>query len=110
VIIATSAIASLVFSYNRSAQPGWTAIAHILLFVAFFFSLTGIPGLPACFDGGKSVFAQKGSRGKPPMQASRFLVDRDDGAKIQVYRWAPERAPKAAVQISHGMCEHAGRY
>jgi alpha-beta hydrolase superfamily lysophospholipase len=44
------------------------------------------------------------------MQASRFLLDRDDGAKIQVYRWAPERAPKAAVQISHGMCEHAGRY
>jgi len=44
------------------------------------------------------------------MQASRFLLDRDDGAKIQVYRWAPDGAPKAAVQIAHGMCEHAGRY
>ena len=44
------------------------------------------------------------------MQASRFLLDRDDGAKIQVYRWAPDQAAKAAVQIAHGMCEHAGRY
>jgi alpha-beta hydrolase superfamily lysophospholipase len=44
------------------------------------------------------------------MQATRFLLDRDDGAKIQVYRWAPDGAPKAAVQITHGMCEHAGRY
>jgi alpha-beta hydrolase superfamily lysophospholipase len=44
------------------------------------------------------------------MQATRFLLDRDDGAKIQVYRWAPDGAPEAAVQITHSMCEHAGRY
>jgi len=44
------------------------------------------------------------------MQASRFLLDRDDGAKIQVYRWAPDGAPRAAIQIAHGLCEHAGRY
>ncbi len=44
------------------------------------------------------------------MQASRFLLDRDDGAKIQIYRWAPDGAPRAAVQIAHGLCEHAGRY
>jgi alpha-beta hydrolase superfamily lysophospholipase len=44
------------------------------------------------------------------MLASRFLLDRDDGVKIQVYRWAPDGAPKAAVQIVHGLCEHAGRY
>jgi alpha-beta hydrolase superfamily lysophospholipase len=44
------------------------------------------------------------------MRGSRFLLDRDDGAKILVYRWAPEDAPRAAVQISHGLCEHAGRY
>jgi alpha-beta hydrolase superfamily lysophospholipase len=44
------------------------------------------------------------------MQTSRFFIDRDDGAKIQVYRWAPEGAPRAAVQIAHGLCEHAGRY
>jgi alpha-beta hydrolase superfamily lysophospholipase len=44
------------------------------------------------------------------MQVSRFLLDRNGGAKIQVYRWAPDLTPKAAVQIAHGMCEHAGRY
>ncbi len=44
------------------------------------------------------------------MQASRFLLGRDDGTKIQIYRWAPDVAPKAAVQIAHGICEHAGRY
>jgi alpha-beta hydrolase superfamily lysophospholipase len=44
------------------------------------------------------------------MQASRFLLDRDDGAKIQIYRWAPDGAPRAAIQIAHGLCEHAGRY
>jgi alpha-beta hydrolase superfamily lysophospholipase len=44
------------------------------------------------------------------MQTSRFFIDRDDGAKIQVYRWAPEGTPRAAVQIAHGLCEHAGRY
>src|ERR1700749_5125631 len=44
------------------------------------------------------------------MQASRFLLDRDDGARIQIYRWAPEGPPRAAIQIAHGLCEHAGRY
>jgi alpha-beta hydrolase superfamily lysophospholipase len=44
------------------------------------------------------------------MQASRFLLDRDDGARIQIYRWAPDGAPRAAIQIAHGLCEHAGRY
>ena len=44
------------------------------------------------------------------MQASRFLLDRDDGAKIQIYRWAPDGPPRAAIQIAHGLCEHAGRY
>jgi alpha-beta hydrolase superfamily lysophospholipase len=44
------------------------------------------------------------------MQTSRFFLDREDGAKIQVYRWAPEGSPRAAVQIAHGLCEHAGRY
>lgn len=44
------------------------------------------------------------------MQASRFFLDRDDGAKVQIYRWTPDGAPRAAIQISHGLCEHAGRY
>jgi alpha-beta hydrolase superfamily lysophospholipase len=44
------------------------------------------------------------------MQTSTLFLDRDDGANIQVYRWAPEQAPRAAIQIAHGLCEHAGRY
>ncbi|HLW92678.1 MAG TPA: alpha/beta hydrolase [Roseiarcus sp.] len=44
------------------------------------------------------------------MQESRFLIDRDDGAKVQIYRWSPEGAARAAVQISHGLAEHGGRY
>lgn len=44
------------------------------------------------------------------MQASCFFLDRDDGAKVQIYRWTPDGAPRAAIQISHGLCEHAGRY
>ena len=44
------------------------------------------------------------------MQASRFSLDRDDGAKILIYRWAPDGSPRAAIQIAHGLCEHAGRY
>ncbi len=32
-----------------------------------------------------------------------------DGARLNVYRWAPA-APRAIVQIAHGLAEHAGRY
>jgi len=32
------------------------------------------------------------------------------GTTIAAYRWAPERAPKAVVQLTHGMGEHALRY
>lgn len=34
----------------------------------------------------------------------------DDGKAIHLCRWMPEAAPKAAVQIAHGMGEHIGRY
>jgi alpha-beta hydrolase superfamily lysophospholipase len=44
------------------------------------------------------------------MQAATFFLDREDGAKIQVYQWAPEGSARATVQIAHGLCEHAGRY
>jgi alpha-beta hydrolase superfamily lysophospholipase len=44
------------------------------------------------------------------MPGTRFLIDRDDGAKILVYRWAPDGAARAVVQISHGLAEHGGRY
>ena len=34
----------------------------------------------------------------------------DDGKAIHLCRWTPAAAPKAAVQIAHGMGEHIGRY
>jgi alpha-beta hydrolase superfamily lysophospholipase len=33
-----------------------------------------------------------------------------DGTKIVAYRWDPEDAPRAAIQLTHGMGEHAQRY
>ncbi len=34
----------------------------------------------------------------------------DDGKAIHLCRWTPAAAPKAAVQIAHGMGEHIARY
>ncbi len=44
------------------------------------------------------------------MRADPFRLHAEDGADLHVYRWLPERAPRAIVQISHGLAEHAGRY
>jgi alpha-beta hydrolase superfamily lysophospholipase len=33
-----------------------------------------------------------------------------DGQRLHVFRWAPDGPPTAAVQIQHGLAEHAGRY
>jgi alpha-beta hydrolase superfamily lysophospholipase len=44
------------------------------------------------------------------MQPSNFMLTAADGVDLFVYRWLPKRAPKAAVQIAHGMAEHAVRY
>jgi alpha-beta hydrolase superfamily lysophospholipase len=33
-----------------------------------------------------------------------------DGIRIQTWRWAPEGAPRAVVQVQHGLGEHGGRY
>jgi len=33
-----------------------------------------------------------------------------DGAQIFVRRWLPDGAPRAAVQVAHGLSEHSGRY
>jgi alpha-beta hydrolase superfamily lysophospholipase len=43
------------------------------------------------------------------MQASTFTLDALDGLPLFVYRWLPEQAPKAVVQIAHGWAEHAAR-
>jgi alpha-beta hydrolase superfamily lysophospholipase len=39
-----------------------------------------------------------------------FALAGADGVALFVYRWLPEAAPKAVVQIAHGLVEHAGRY
>ncbi|MGD0451719.1 MAG: alpha/beta hydrolase [Candidatus Bathyarchaeia archaeon] len=44
------------------------------------------------------------------MRASTFTFTDQDMVEIFVYKWAPDESPKAAVQISHGLGEHAGRY
>jgi alpha-beta hydrolase superfamily lysophospholipase len=33
-----------------------------------------------------------------------------DGTRLHIYRWLPEGAPVASMQIAHGMGEHAARY
>jgi alpha-beta hydrolase superfamily lysophospholipase len=45
-----------------------------------------------------------------PMTLSTFTYAAEDGAQIAAYRWDPAAAPRAAVQITHGMGEHARRY
>lgn len=39
-----------------------------------------------------------------------FTFDGSDGAKIFTYRWLPSKPVRAALQVSHGMGEHALRY
>lgn len=42
--------------------------------------------------------------------SSSFTYPSVDETQIVAYRWDPEVAPRAAVQITHGMGEHARRY
>ena len=44
------------------------------------------------------------------MAASTFSYTSADGTQIVAYRWDPAGAPRAAVQLTHGMGEHARRY
>ena len=44
------------------------------------------------------------------MDETTFTFAGTDGAEISAYRWAGDGAPKAIVQIAHGMGEHAARY
>lgn len=44
------------------------------------------------------------------MLSRTFTLTAEDGVARFVYDWRPEGAPKAAVQIAHGLAEHAGRY
>jgi len=44
------------------------------------------------------------------MPTSSFTFRSADGTQIAAYRWDPDGQPAAAVQITHGMGEHARRY
>ncbi len=44
------------------------------------------------------------------MPTSSFTVPSADGTQIAAYRWDPAGPPRAVVQITHGMGEHAQRY
>jgi alpha-beta hydrolase superfamily lysophospholipase len=44
------------------------------------------------------------------MPSSRFSYPSADGTEIIAYRWDPAGEPRAAVQLTHGMGEHARRY
>jgi alpha-beta hydrolase superfamily lysophospholipase len=44
------------------------------------------------------------------MPPSTFSYTSADGTQIAVYRWDPAGEPRAAVQLTHGMGEHAQRY
>jgi alpha-beta hydrolase superfamily lysophospholipase len=44
------------------------------------------------------------------MDETTFFFTAADGSDIAVYRWSGGPAPKAIVQIAHGMGEHAARY
>ncbi len=44
------------------------------------------------------------------MSADEFFLTAADGVSLHVYRWTPEGAPRAVVQIVHGLAEHGGRY
>lgn len=44
------------------------------------------------------------------MRESTLELKAADGITLAVRRWLPETAPKAAVQIAHGLAEHCARY
>jgi len=44
------------------------------------------------------------------MPSSTFSYTSADGMQIAAYRWDPAGRPRAAVQLTHGMGEHAQRY
>ena len=44
------------------------------------------------------------------MPSSTFSYTSADGTRIAAYRWDPAGEPRAAVQLTHGMGEHARRY
>lgn len=44
------------------------------------------------------------------MDESTLTVATSDDIELQTFRWAPDGAPRAVVQVQHGLAEHAARY
>jgi alpha-beta hydrolase superfamily lysophospholipase len=44
------------------------------------------------------------------MRFDEFDLTMADGVAVHVRRWRPDGAPRAVVQVTHGMAEHSGRY
>ena len=44
------------------------------------------------------------------MDEKTFTLTAADGTEVFVYKWSSDGAPRAVVQIAHGMGEHAARY
>jgi len=44
------------------------------------------------------------------VDTSSFTLDVADGAALFIYRWQPSAAPRAIIQVAHGLAEHGGRY
>lgn len=44
------------------------------------------------------------------MEESTTTVMTGDGQQLSTFRWSPTSAPKAVVQVQHGLAEHAARY
>jgi alpha-beta hydrolase superfamily lysophospholipase len=45
-----------------------------------------------------------------PATFTQSYLDVSDGVKLAFYEWPQPASPKAAVQITHGLAEHAARY
>lgn len=44
------------------------------------------------------------------MDESTISVKTGDGLELQTFVWRPEGAPRAVIQVQHGLGEHSGRY
>lgn len=46
----------------------------------------------------------------PQATFTQSFLELSDGAQLALYEWPAPASPKAVVQITHGLAEHAGRY
>src|SRR5215207_2139094 len=74
---------------------------------------SNIPATLPPSDDWTSTVAPAITRGGNGMQETTSTLASADGEQVFVYRWSADdgaTAPRAIVQIAHGMGEHAARY